>query len=148
MKAIIQRVDTAAVRVNDNTIGQIGAGLLILLGIKHDDTFNQARWLADKCLNLRIFNDEKGKMNRSVQDIKGELLIISQFTLYGNAKKGRRPSFEEAAGHEVSEPIYRFFIDTLKKDSGLKIESGEFGAEMRIDSCNNGPVTIVLERDR
>ncbi len=145
MRAVVQRVDWAKVKVAGKTVGAIGQGLLVLLGVKDGDGPPQARWLADKCLNLRIFEDETGKMNRSVRDLGGELLVVSQFTLYGDAGKGRRPSFGAAARPEISEPLYRFFVDTLTQESDLKVATGEFGAEMEVELCNHGPVTLIVE---
>ncbi len=130
--------------IDGNVVGRIGQGLTILLGVLEGDTEEDAVYLAGKCVNLRIFNDEKGKMNLSVLDVGGELLSISQFTLYGDTRKGRRPSFIKAAPPELGEKLYDYFNDFLRK-SGLNVETGEFGAMMDVDICNEGPVTIIID---
>ena len=144
MRALIQRVSSGSVKIAGNIVGEIGQGLVILLGITHDDTEEDVRYLADKCMNLRIFCDEADKMNRSLLDIAGEALIISQFTLYGDARKGRRPGFSEAARPEHAIPLYEKFVQKVK-DSKIKVATGEFGASMLVDIKNNGPVTLMLE---
>lgn len=144
MRAVVQRVKKAAVTVDGKLVGAIGHGLVILLGVKNGDTEADARFLADKCLNLRIFADDAGKFNRSVLDVQGELLAISQFTLYGDARKGRRPSFTDAAPPQISEPLYEKFIAYLNQ-GGLPVATGIFGAMMVVEIHNDGPVTIILE---
>lgn len=146
MRIVIQRVNRASVTVNGVIFGKINKGLLLLTGIHQTDTKEQANWCCSKILKLRIFDDEEGKMNRSVKDIGGGILVVSQFTLYGNAKKGNRPSFVEAGGPEIAEPLYNYMIEKLKKESGLTVESGEFGAMMDVELVNSGPVTLILER--
>jgi len=144
MRAVIQRVSNASVSISGKVVGKIEKGLVILLGVKNGDTEADAKFLADKCVNLRIFTDEDGKFNLSALDVKGELLAISQFTLYGDTRKGRRPSFIEAAAPEISEPLYDKFVEYLK-GSGLKVATGEFGAMMLVEINNDGPVTIIAE---
>lgn len=147
MKIVLQRVSEAGVTVNGQTIGRIGLGLVLLVGIGHDDTESQTRYLAGKCLHLRIFEDEQGKMNRSVLEVAGEILAISQFTLYGDTRKGRRPSFTEAAPPDKAEPLYEHFVAILR-ESGLRVETGRFGARMSVKIHNDGPVTMILESER
>jgi D-tyrosyl-tRNA(Tyr) deacylase len=144
MRAVVQRVSKASVSINGKIVGEINKGLVILLGVKNGDTESDAKFLADKCVNLRIFADEAGKFNLSALDVGGELLAISQFTLYGDTRKGRRPSFVEAAPPEISEPLYEKFVAYLR-ESGLKVATGEFGAIMLVEIHNEGPVTIILE---
>jgi D-tyrosyl-tRNA(Tyr) deacylase len=144
MRAVVQRVSKASVSINGKIVGEIKKGLVILLGVKNGDTESDAKFLADKCVNLRIFADEAGKFNLSALDVGGELLAISQFTLYGDTRKGRRPSFVEAAPPEISEPLYEKFVAYLR-ESGLKVATGEFGAIMLVEIHNEGPVTIILE---
>jgi D-tyrosyl-tRNA(Tyr) deacylase len=140
----LQRVSHASVTVNDTIVGQIGQGLLILLGIGQDDSIVQAKALADKIVNLRIFEDEAGKMNRSLLDIHGEILAVSQFTLYADCQRGRRPSFTNAAPPSKAEPLFEQF-KSLLTGYGLTVASGIFGADMQVDLRNNGPVTIMLD---
>ncbi|MFA6715828.1 MAG: D-aminoacyl-tRNA deacylase [Victivallaceae bacterium] len=144
MRALIQRVSSGSVKISGRTAGKIGRGLVILLGITHKDTEAEVKYLAEKCVNLRIFCDEAGKMNRSLHDIKGEALIISQFTLYGDAAKGRRPGFSEAARPEHAIPLYESFIKAVQ-NCNIKVATGEFGASMLVDIKNDGPVTLMLE---
>jgi len=144
MRALVQRVTFARVKVAGETVGEIGSGLLILLGIGLDDTEQEAAFVADKCANLRIFEDEAGKMNRSLVDTGGAALVISQFTLYGDASHGRRPSFSAAAPPEQAEPLYRKFVELLKS-AGVPVATGRFRAEMAVELCNDGPVTIMVE---
>ena len=144
MRAVVQRVSSGLVLIDGKIVGKIGKGLVILLGVRNGDTEADAKFLADKCVNLRIFTDENGKFNLSALDVKGELLAISQFTLYGDTRKGRRPSFIEAAPPEASEPLYEKFVDYLR-ESGLKVATGEFGAMMLVEINNDGPVTIIVE---
>ena len=144
MRAVIQRVSEARVTVGAEIVGQIGAGLCILLGVGKEDKESNAAMLADKIKNLRIFEDEQGKMNRSVVDLSGELLVVSQFTLYGDCRKGNRPSFSDAAPPADAERLYRYFTQCLR-DSGLGVATGQFQAHMRVSVVNDGPVTLVLE---
>ena len=144
MKVVIQRVLRASVTVDSKVVGKIGRGLAILIGIAETDEISDVDFIADKCVNLRIFEDENGKMNRSVLEEGGEILTISQFTLLGNAKKGRRPSFIEAARPEKGNALYNVFVEKLKA-SGLKFECGIFGAMMDVDLVNYGPVTLIVE---
>ena len=144
MRALIQRVSSGSVKISDKIVGKIGQGMVILLGITHDDTEEDVKFLADKCVNLRIFCDEDGKMNRSLLDIGGEALIISQFTLYGDARKGRRPGFSEAARPDHAIPLYEKFIEKVENHK-IKVATGEFGAKMLVDIKNDGPVTLILE---
>ena len=146
MRAVLTRVKHASVTIDGKVHGQIGEGFLILLGVTHEDTEAQAVKLADKLTGLRIFEDENGKMNRSLEDVKGQLLIVSQFTLYGNCKKGRRPEFLSAARPEVAIPLYEKFVQ-LCRDKGFHTETGEFGADMQVYSQNDGPVTILFDTE-
>ncbi|HEY7393476.1 MAG TPA: D-aminoacyl-tRNA deacylase [Gemmatimonadaceae bacterium] len=147
MRALVQRVGRAQVRVGDRVIGAIGRGLLILVGFTHSDGEEQVAWMADKVAGLRIFADADAddKMNLSVADVGGGLLVVSQFTLYGDAVKGRRPSFVDAARPEAAIPLYERFIEALR-DRGLPVQTGEFGASMEVELVNDGPVTLWLER--
>src|SRR5712692_7068281 len=144
MRALLQRVSQASVTVDEQVVGQIGQGLLVLLGVGQDDSEVQVKTLADKIVHLRIFGDEEGKMNRSLLDIGGEVLVVSQFTLYADTRRGRRPGFTEAAPPAVAEPLFEHFKDTLAS-YGVKIASGVFGAYMGIDLRNEGPVTLWLD---
>ena len=144
MRAVVQRVASSKVIVDESTIGEINKGLLILLGVTHEDTSKDVDYLLDKIVNLRILEDENDKMNLSILDIKGEILAISQFTLYGDCRKGRRPNFMEAMGGEDAKALYDKFIEMLK-ESKLKVETGEFGAHMKVEINNDGPVTILLD---
>lgn len=144
MKVVIQRVIKSSVSINNKEVAKIGNGFLILLGISKDDNFEKADYIIKKIYNLRVFSDENDKMNLSIQDINGELLIVSQFTLYADCKKGNRPSFINAAPPEDAEKIYEYFINECKKNN-LKVETGEFGADMKVELINDGPVTIILE---
>ena len=146
MRAVLTRVKHASVTIDGKVHGQIGEGFLILLGITHEDTEAQAVKLADKLTGLRIFEDENGKMNRGLDEVKGQLLIVSQFTLYGNCKKGRRPEFLAAARPEVAIPLYEKFVE-LCRAKGFHTETGEFGAYMQVDSLNDGPLTLVVDTD-
>jgi len=146
MKAVVTRVDAASVAIGGRTVGEIGAGLLILLGIAPTDTPAHCRKLADKILGLRIFSDAAGKMNRALADIGGEVLVVSQFTLYGDCHKGRRPNFLRAAPPEVAIPLYKQFLSECAL-RGFPPQHGEFGAEMAVSSVNNGPVTLIVDTD-
>jgi len=145
MRAIVQRVQKASVSVGGETVGAIGPGLMILLGVKEGDTEEEARWLASKIATLRIFTDNEGKLNRSVLDIGGKALVVSQFTLYADVRKGRRPSFVDAARPEVADALVTRFIDLLQAE-GLAVETGIFQADMLVEIHNDGPVTIILEK--
>ncbi|MFO0726991.1 MAG: D-aminoacyl-tRNA deacylase [Myxococcota bacterium] len=145
MRALIQRVARAKVTVGEEITGQIGPGILVFLGIHAADTEETSRWMARKCAQLRIFEDEAKKMNRSVIDIGGEALVVSQFTLYGDAQKGNRPSYIEAAPPEIAAPAYERFLEHLGAELGKPVGRGRFGAEMMVDLVNAGPVTIWLE---
>ena len=144
MRIVIQRVKSAQVEVNHTTVGSIEAGLLVLLGVTHPDTEKDADYLADKLISLRIFSDEQGRMNRSLGEVAGELLVVSQFTLYGSTRKGRRPSFEEAAPPEQARRLYEYFLSRVRL-SNSKVESGIFQAEMQVHLINDGPVTFFLD---
>jgi D-tyrosyl-tRNA(Tyr) deacylase len=144
MRAVIQRVTSSSVCVNGNIIGKIGIGFNVLIGISKDDTLEDLKYIKDKIINLRVFHDENDKMNISLLDIQGEILVISQFTLYGDCRKGRRPNFMEAQGGEEAKKLYEEFIELLKT-SDLKVECGEFGADMKVEINNDGPVTILLD---
>ena len=144
MKAVIQRVKKASVTVEGNVIGAIQEGLLVLLGISKEDTKEEVKKFVNKILGLRIFADENGKTNLSLQEINGELLVVSQFTLYADCKKGRRPSFVNAGDPEVANELYEFFI-ALAKEKVEKVEHGSFGADMKVELLNDGPFTIVLD---
>ena len=144
MKVVIQRVSEASVKVSGEIVGEISQGLLLLVGIEENDEKEDAEWLAKKILDLRIFSDEEGKMNRSVKDINGEILCVSQFTLIADYKKGNRPSFIKAAKPEKAVPLFEYFKGLIKS-SGLKTESGIFGADMKVSLLNDGPVTIVMD---
>ncbi|QMU27928.1 D-aminoacyl-tRNA deacylase [Adhaeribacter radiodurans] len=145
MRLVIQRVSEAAVRIKNKVAGQIETGLLILAGITSDDTEEDIRWISRKVVQMRIFSDAEGKMNRSVQDIDGNILLISQFTLLANTKKGNRPSFIEAAPPAIAIPLYEKLISELESELDKKIATGVFGADMQVSLINDGPVTIYLD---
>ncbi|OPJ59481.1 D-aminoacyl-tRNA deacylase [Clostridium chromiireducens] len=147
MRAVVQRVSSSSVTVDGNIIGEIGIGFNVLIGISKEDTLEDLKYIKDKIINLRVFHDENDKMNLSLLDIKGEILVISQFTLYGDCRKGRRPNFMEALGGEEANKLYEEFVKLLK-ESDLKIECGEFGADMKVQINNDGPVTILLDSKR
>ncbi|MEL7035730.1 MAG: D-aminoacyl-tRNA deacylase [Cyanobacteria bacterium J06592_8] len=149
MRVIIQRVTASQVEVNGQIIGKIDRGLNLLVAIAQTDTEAELDWMTRKCLELRLFPDpssETGRWEKSVQDISGELLVISQFTLYGDCRKGRRPSFDRSAAPEAAKKLYEKFVEKLR-ESGLKVETGEFGAMMQVSIHNDGPVTLILERE-
>ena len=147
MKAVLQRVAHASVAIDGEVHGAIQQGYLILLGVTTQDTEKDMAYLADKIVNLRVFEDDEGKMNRSIQDIGGEMLIISQFTLCANARKGNRPSFIEAARPEQAIPLYEGFVQRMRDKGIARVETGVFGAEMKVSLLNDGPVTILLDTD-
>ena len=147
MRAVVQRVSSSKVTVDGEVIGDINKGLLVLLGVTHEDTSKDVDYIIDKVLNLRIFEDENEKMNLSLKDVEGELLVVSQFTLYGDCRKGRRPSFSTAARPELATKLYEEFIEKSRKE-GIVTQTGQFGAHMMVDLTNDGPVTILLESNR
>ncbi len=144
MRLVLQRVKAASVEIDGSIVGQIGPGLLVFLGVGKGDSEHDAIFLADRVVGLRIFEDAAGKMNRSVKDVQGEILVISQFTLYGSTLKGRRPSFDAAAPPEHARVLYELFLQELRR-GGVKVESGIFGARMKVSLVNDGPVTFILE---
>ena len=147
MRAVLTRVKSASVVIDGKVNGQIGQGFLILLGVGPNDTEKECRYLAEKALSLRVFEDENGKMNRGLDAIGGEVLVVSQFTLYGNCRKGRRPSFAEAAGPELGERLYEQFLKDCEA-LGYPPQHGRFGADMKVESINDGPVTLILDTDQ
>ena len=144
MRAVVQRVASSRVTVDERVTGEVKRGLLVLLGVTHDDTSKDVDYMVDKVTNLRIFEDENDKMNLSLKDIGGEVMAVSQFTLYGDARKGRRPSFSDAARPDVANPLYEEFVEKLRAQ-GITVGTGEFGAHMMVELTNDGPVTILLE---
>ena len=147
MRAVVQRVTYSSVEVDGEIVGEINKGFNVLLGISKEDTEEDMKYIKDKIINLRVFSDENDKMNLSLLDIKGEILLISQFTLYGDARKGRRPNFMNALGGEEAKKFYDKFIEMMK-ETGLKVQTGIFGADMKVDIKNDGPVTILLDSSR
>jgi D-tyrosyl-tRNA(Tyr) deacylase len=145
MKAVIQRVSRASVKIEGDTVSEIGNGLLILLGIEDTDGPGDIEWLSRKIVNLRIFNDAEGIMNESLLDVKGDAIVVSQFTLHASTKKGNRPSYIKAAKPDVAIPLYENFIRRMEKDLGKKVGTGVFGADMKVDLLNDGPVTILVD---
>jgi D-tyrosyl-tRNA(Tyr) deacylase len=145
MRVVLQRVSQARVVVDGEVVGAIGQGLLVLVGVATADTEEDARWLADKVVGLRIFNDEQGKMNRSVAEVGGSVLVVSQFTLHGDCRKGRRPSFIDAAGPDLAIPLYEAFIAGVRA-LGIPTQTGRFGAMMQVELINDGPVTLIIDR--
>jgi D-tyrosyl-tRNA(Tyr) deacylase len=144
MRAVVQRVTQGSVTVQDETVGRIGSGLLVLLGVADDDDVPDADWMAAKIANLRIFEDDAGKLNRSLLDTQGEMLVVSQFTLYGDCRKGRRPSFVNAAPPEKGEALYRRFVEQVRQQ-GVRVATGRFRTEMAVALVNHGPVTLIVE---
>ena len=147
MRAVLTRVNSASVTIAGEVVGKIGKGFLILLGVGPEDTEAQCRYLAEKALGLRVFEDENGKMNLSLADVGGQVLVVSQFTLYGNCRKGRRPSFTEAAGPELGNALYEKFLSVCE-ELGYLPQHGRFGADMQVESVNDGPVTLILDTDQ
>jgi len=145
MRAVVQRVSQASVSIEGKSVGAIGRGVAVLVGVTHGDTAEQAEWLAQKIAGLRIFEDNEGKMNASLLDVGGAALVVSQFTLYADARKGRRPGFTDAAPPEIAEPLVEHFVQALR-GYGVPVETGVFGAFMLVEIHNDGPVTILLER--
>ena len=145
MRAVIQRVLEASVKVNNKITGQIEQGFLVLLGIETDDELEDLKWLAQKIANLRVFNDENAQMNKSLSDVEGKILLISQFTLFAQTKKGNRPGFTRAAKPDKAVPLYEQMIEELGKLTGTKVETGIFGADMQVSLINDGPVTILID---
>jgi D-aminoacyl-tRNA deacylase len=145
MRAVIQRVSKASVTVEGNVTGQVGKGLLVLLGIEDADTDEDIQWLSGKITNLRIFDDEEGVMNKSIMDVAGDILLVSQFTLHASTKKGNRPSYIKASKPEFAVPMYEKMIAQLEKDLGKQLQTGIFGADMKVELLNDGPVTIVID---
>jgi len=146
MRVVLQRVSQATVRIHDRVAGSIGRGFCLLVGFTHGDTAAQVDWMAEKISSLRLFSDSQGKMNLGLGETGGAVLVVSQFTLYGDAVKGRRPSFIDAARPEVAVPLYERFLDVLR-GRGLEVAAGEFGADMQVEIHNDGPVTLILDRD-
>jgi len=144
MRVVVQRVAHASVTIDNDVVGRIGPGLLVLVGINKTDGDAQIAFISEKLVHLRIFPDDDDKMNRSLLDIKGEILVVSQFTLYGDCRKGRRPSFIDAAGPDHAIPVYERFVARLR-ESGLNVETGRFGANMKVDLQNDGPVTLIID---
>ena len=147
MRAVLTRVNSASVTIDGQVVGKIGKGFLILLGVGPNDTEKECRALAEKALGLRIFEDENGKMNLGLDSVNGEVLVVSQFTLYGNCRKGRRPSFTEAAGPELGNALYEKFL-AICEELGYPPQHGKFGADMQVESVNDGPVTLILDTDQ
>ena len=147
MRAVLTRVTSASVTIDGEVVGKIGKGFLILLGVGPEDTEKQCRYLAEKALGLRIFEDENGKMNLGLDQVDGQVLVVSQFTLYGNCRKGRRPSFTEAAGPELGNRLYEQFLQDCRS-LGYEPQHGQFGADMKVESVNDGPVTLILDTDQ
>ncbi|MEE3232709.1 MAG: D-aminoacyl-tRNA deacylase [Candidatus Latescibacterota bacterium] len=144
MKILLQRVDKASVYVDEKVVGQIGFGMVLFVGIHRDDDIEILKYCAEKCINLRLFSDENGEMNASVLQVGGQVLAVSQFTLYGDCRRGRRPSFDQAARADVAKPLYSRFLNILEF-MGARVESGVFGADMKVEIHNNGPVTLCVE---
>lgn len=145
MRLVIQRVSEASVKVDGETIGSIGRGFMILVGVEHGDTEADVEWLAAKTVGLRVFDDEAGVMNRSIVDVSGEVLAVSQFTLTASTRKGNRPSYIRAAGHDVAVPLYESYCCKVGELTGRKTEKGRFGADMKVSLVNDGPVTIIID---
>ena len=147
MRAVLTRVKSASVEIDGSIVGQIGQGFLILLGVGPEDNEEKCRYLCEKALGLRVFEDENGKMNKSIADVSGQVLVVSQFTLYGNCRKGRRPSFTDAANPELGNALYEKFL-AICEELGYPPQHGQFGADMKVASVNDGPVTLILDTDQ
>ena len=145
MKIVIQRVSKASVTIEGERVAEIQQGLLILLGIVSEDTQEDIQWLSNKITNLRIFNDDEGIMNKSIKDINGDIITVSQFTLHASTKKGNRPSYIKAAKPDIAIPLYEKFVQQLEVDLGKKVQTGQFGADMKVELLNDGPVTIIID---
>lgn len=145
MKAVIQRVTEASVTINNEKVADIGQGLLVLVGIEDADTQEDIDWLTAKIAQLRIFNDENGVMNQSVQEVKGDVIVVSQFTLHASTKKGNRPSYLKASKPAIAIPLYEAFVLSMEKSIGKKVQTGQFGADMKVSLINDGPVTIIID---
>lgn len=145
MKAVIQRVTEASVTINNEKVADIGQGLLVLVGIEDADTQEDIDWLTAKIAQLRIFNDENGVMNQSVQEVKGDVMVVSQFTLHASTKKGNRPSYLKASKPAIAIPLYEAFVLSMEKSIGKKVQTGQFGADMKVSLVNDGPVTIIID---
>lgn len=145
MKVVIQRVSKASVSINSLKVSSIENGLLVLLGIVHDDTIEDIKWLSNKIINLRVFTDTAGVMNTSIKESGGDIIVVSQFTLHASTKKGNRPSYIKAAKPEVAIPLYERFVEQLESDLGKRVQTGEFGADMKVELLNDGPVTIIMD---
>ncbi|MDD3125610.1 MAG: D-aminoacyl-tRNA deacylase [Candidatus Kapabacteria bacterium] len=146
MKAVVQRVKKAKVTIDNEVVGEIGAGLLVLVAIHEEDTTKTLEWMANKLENLRIFEDNDGKMNRSVKDISGKILVVSNFTVYGDTAKGYRPSYSHSAPPQIAEPLFEQFVDYLRTNFEIPIATGRFGAMMDVELVNDGPVTLIIEK--
>jgi len=145
MRVVVQRVSKSSVIIESNIVSSISKGLLILLGVENNDTIDDVNWLIRKIINLRIFTDIDGKMNNSIIDIKGDIIVVSQFTLHAKTKKGNRPSYINAAPPKIAIPLYENFVQVLKNESKLNVFTGEFGADMKVSLINDGPVTIIID---
>lgn len=145
MKIVIQRVSKASVTIENKKVAEIQSGLLILLGIVNEDTQEDIKWLSNKITNLRIFNDDEGVMNKSIKDINGDIIAVSQFTLHASTKKGNRPSYIKAAKPDIAIPLYEKFVQQVEVDLGKKVQTGQFGADMKVELLNDGPVTIIID---
>jgi len=146
MRVVLQRASSGSVTIDGEVVGEIGPGLVLLVGFTEEDDEPVLEWMAGKVIGLRVFNDDQGKMNRSLEEVSGDLLVVSQFTLYGDTRKGRRPSFVNAAGPDLAVPLYDRFLELLREQAPGRVESGRFGAMMDVALVNDGPVTLVLER--
>jgi len=145
MKIVIQRVSKASVTIENKKVAEIQSGLLILLGIVNEDTQEDIKWLSNKITNLRIFNDDEGVMNKSIKDINGDIIAVSQFTLHASTKKGNRPSYIKAAKPNIAIPLYEKFVQQVEVDLGKKVQTGQFGADMKVELLNDGPITIIID---
>lgn len=145
MKVVLQRVSSASVSIDNKRVAEIESGFLILLGIVNDDTDDDIKWLSNKIVNLRVFADENGVMNKSILDVKGHIIVVSQFTLHALTKKGNRPSYIKAAKPDIAIPLYKSFVNQLESDLGKPVQTGEFGADMQVKLINDGPVTIIID---